>query len=100
FVEEADVFDAPLQERRALDAHAEGKPSVAIGIVAHGFEYRRMDHAAAEDLDPAGALAHRAVASRPAARSAADVHFSARFRVREEAGPEAQLPLLAEQLAQ
>jgi hypothetical protein len=46
-----------------------------------------MHHAAAEDLEPAGVLAHRA--ADPAAADAADVDFGAGLRVREEAGTEA-----------
>src|SRR5262249_43023031 len=57
-VEQPDVLDAPFEERDALDAHAEGEAGVALRVVADGFEQRRMDHAAAEDLDPAGPLTH------------------------------------------
>ena len=76
------------------------KPGVALGVVADGLEHRRVHHAAAEDLEPAGPLAHATVQPRPAARSAADVHLGAGLGVREEARTEPQLALGAEQLAQ
>src|SRR6185437_15930260 len=53
-VEEADILDAPLEEREPLDADAKREAGVAFGVVADGFEHGGMDHAAAEDLDPAG----------------------------------------------
>src|SRR5258708_26831015 len=61
-IEEADVLNAPLEKGEALDADAEGEPGVTLGVVADGFEHRGVDHAAAEDLNPAGLLTHRASA--------------------------------------
>src|SRR5262252_2141387 len=86
-VEQADVFDLVLEDRDALDADAPGEARVAFGVVADGFEHRRMHHAAAADLDPPGPLAHRA--ARAVALPAAQVDFGARLGVRKEARAEA-----------
>ena len=59
-VEQADVVDAVLQHRDALDAHAEREAGDLLRVVADRFEDRRMHHAAAEDLEPAGLLADAA----------------------------------------
>src|SRR5207247_3976249 len=102
--EDAEVRDAVLQHRDALDAHPEGEPLHAIGVVAVLLdepEHVGVDHAGAEDLDPAGALAERiagAVGQRAgaAAPEAGDVNLDARFGEREEVGFEASLALGSE----
>ena len=63
-VEQADVVDAVLQHRDALDAEAEREAGDLLGVVADGFEHRRVHHAAAEDLEPAGVLADAAARCR------------------------------------
>src|SRR6185436_6091714 len=82
-VEQPDVVHAILEHRDALDAGAEREAGVALRVVADGFEYRRMNHAAAEDLQPAGVLADGAAVA--AATLAADVHLGARFGIGKEA---------------
>ena len=68
-VEVAYVGDAVLDHGYALDAHAEGEAGDLFGVVGvvgwvgfaaffgDGGEDGRVDHAAAEKLDPAGVLA-------------------------------------------
>src|SRR5690606_32054637 len=51
----AQVVDAIAQHRQALDAHAEGEAGVALGIDADRAQHVRVDHAAAEHFQPAGA---------------------------------------------
>ena len=82
-VEQPDVVDAVLQHRDALHADAEREPGDLLRVVADGFEHRRVDHAAAENLEPAGVLAD--AAARAAAALAADVDLRARLGVRKEA---------------
>ena len=53
----AEVFDLPLEHGDALDAHTEGEAAVDFGIDAGGTEDVGVDHAAAENLEPAGTLA-------------------------------------------
>src|SRR5476651_1498456 len=96
-VEQPDVLDLIAENRDALDADAPREAGVFLRVVAHRLEHRRVDHAAAEDFDPAALLAHRAADA--VARPAADVHFGARLRVREEARTEPQPRLLAEHVA-
>jgi hypothetical protein len=78
-VEEAEVVEAEPQEERPVDTHAEREAADALRVVADGAEHVRVHHPAAEDLEPAGALADTAAGSTPPARSraahAADVHL-------------------------
>src|ERR1041385_8827816 len=60
FVEEADVVDAVAQHRHALHAHAEREAGVLLRVVADRFEHRGVDHAAAENFEPARVLARAA----------------------------------------
>src|SRR3989442_2665887 len=85
-VEQPDVFDLIPQNRDALDADAPREAGVALGIVADRFEHRRVHHAAAAHLDPAGLLAHRA--ARAVALPATQIDFGARLGVGEETRPE------------
>ena len=55
--EEADVVDPVLQHGDAFDAQPEGEAGVGFRVVAHGLEDRGVDHAGAQDLQPAGGLA-------------------------------------------
>ena len=55
---EPDIVDAKFQHGDALDAHAEGKARDFLRIVADEAKDRRVDHAGAHDLEPAGALAY------------------------------------------
>src|SRR5262249_19461980 len=61
--EQAQVRDAVLEHRDALDAHAEREALHLVRVVAvlaHVAKHVRVDHARAEDLDPARALAQAA----------------------------------------
>src|SRR6188508_50245 len=83
--EDAQVWDAVLEHRNALDAHSEREPLHPLGVVAILLdepEHVRVDHAGPEDLDPAGSLAERiagAVGERAAAAApeAGHVHLDA-----------------------
>ncbi len=59
FEEHAQVADAVLEHGHPLHAHAEGEPGVGLRVVAHASKHVGIDHAAAQDLHPARALAHR-----------------------------------------
>ena len=83
------------QHGDALDAHTEGKTTYFLGVVAHGLEHVRMHHARAQDLEPTGVLADPTAAA--AAKHARDVDLGARLDEREEARPQANLRLAAEQ---
>ena len=48
-----------LEHGDALDAHAEGETGKDLGIDAAVAQHIGMDHAAAQDLQPAGPLADR-----------------------------------------
>src|SRR3990172_4779731 len=80
-VEEADVLDAVAEHGDALDPHAKGKTGVALRIVTDGLQYLRVDHAGAEDLDPAGAGAGAAALA--AAEEAVDAELHAGVDERE-----------------
>jgi hypothetical protein len=95
----ADVGDAVLDHGDALDAHAEGEAGDLFGVVGviGGVELSAffgdrgedggVDHAAAEELDPAGVLALAAALA--AAEDAGDLDVGGGFGEGEEAGEEA-----------
>src|SRR5215470_1864211 len=85
--EETQVVDAVLQHRDALDAHPERPARVLLRIVAHVLQDLRMHHPAAEDLEPAGLLAHTTAVA--VAGEAQHVHLGRGLREREERRPEA-----------
>jgi hypothetical protein len=98
----SDFADAVLHHGYALDTHAEGKSRDLFGIVGRLFlcgegENRGIDHAAAQQFDPAGILALSAAFA--ATKDTADLDVGARFgegkEGREEArfygGPEQRL---------
>src|SRR5262249_41993583 len=76
-VKQPDVVDPVLQHRRALDADAEREGGVPFGVDPGHLQGGRMEHAAPEDLQPAGALARRAAL--PPADQTGDRHFCARL---------------------
>src|SRR5882757_7672338 len=84
-VEGAQVGDAVFQHRRTLDPHAEGEALVAGGIDAAGLQHLRMDHAAAEDLEPVAVIAQLQLA---ALARTADIDLGRGLGEREEAGTE------------
>jgi hypothetical protein len=54
-----DIGDAVFQHRDTLKTDTEGETGIFLGIETVDLEDMRMDHAAAQDLDPAGTLAYR-----------------------------------------
>src|ERR1700722_20060058 len=93
----ADVGDAVLDHGDALDAHAEGEAGDLFGVVGvieaefaalrgDGGEDGGVDHAAAEELDPAGVFALAAALA--VAEDTGDLDVGAGFGEGEEAGEE------------
>ena len=80
-VEQAHVGDAPRQHRGALDAHAEGEARVALGVDPAVAQHLGMDHAAAEELEPAAVFAHAAAGA--AAHDACELELQRRLGERE-----------------
>src|SRR5947209_13621046 len=83
-IELLDVVDAPLEHRDTFYAHAEGEAAYfrrIVAVVFHKIEYVRVDHAAAEQFDPAALFTGATALC--AAEDARDRHFRARFRERE-----------------
>src|SRR5436190_23538241 len=93
-----------LEQRDSLDPQPEGEALDPLRVVAGlGDEaaHVRVDHAGAEDLDPADPLAQRVARAvveraRAAAVEARDVDLDARLGEREEAGAEAGLAVRPE----
>src|SRR6478752_6833691 len=71
------VSHSMAEHQRALDAHAEGERGVLLGVNAGGDEHIGVCHAAAADLDPAGAAARAACRIGAAAHEAAHIHLRA-----------------------
>ena len=84
--ESAQVGDAVLQHADPLQPHAEGEALPARGIDAAVLQHLRVDHAAAEDLQPVIAVTD---AQRAAGARAADVDLGGRLGEREVAGAKA-----------
>src|ERR1700677_1793390 len=77
-IELSNFADAVLHHCDALEPHAEGEAGDLLGVVCglpdgSEGEDRRVHHAAAEQLDPAGVLAFAAALA--AAEDAADLHI-------------------------
>src|SRR5581483_5098504 len=72
-----------------------GETRVHPRVIAHPCEDVRVDHAGAEDLQPAGLLAEPA--SAPAAHRAVDRHVDAGLDEREVVAAKADAPLPAEE---
>ena len=89
--EQADVVDSVLQHGNAFDAQPEGEAGVGFRVVADGLEDRGMDHAGAQDLEPAGGLADPAAVA--AAHDAFDIDFRGWFGEGKVAGAEADAHL-------
>src|SRR5438105_9489423 len=104
-VEELDIVNAVLQHGNAVHAHAEGEAADLVRIVAIGFneaEDIRINHAAAEELDPSAGFAEPAILGRAEFASAAtfeagNLHVRARFSEGKEAGIETRLHAGAEE---
>ena len=94
FEVEADVVGAVFEHGHAFDAEAEGEAAVLLAVDAAVFEDVGVDHAAAEDLDPAGVLAE--VAAGAAADVAGDVHLGGGLGEGEVGGAQTDADLVAE----
>src|SRR5688572_16781987 len=102
---QANIVDAVFQHGDAFDAHAEREAGYLLGIVADELEHRRIDHAGAEDFQPARRLAYPAALTGLARTAAAadhalNVDLRAGLGKREEARTESDGELAAEDLAQ
>ena len=53
----AEVLDLPFEHRDALDSHTESKTAIYLGINAGSAKDIGIDHTAAQNLEPSGALA-------------------------------------------
>src|SRR5436309_3179336 len=87
FEEQPNVLDLVSQDRDALDTDAECEAGIALRVVSHGLEDRRVDHAAPAKLNPACLLAH--LTTPTVAPPAADIDLGARLGVGKKARPEA-----------
>src|SRR5690606_12860628 len=72
------VVDAVAEHRDALDAHAEREARPPLRIVADVEQHLRMDHAGAQNLQPAFVAADAAAGA--VAHDALDVHLGAGLR--------------------
>src|ERR1039458_3770158 len=95
--QELNVVDAVLHQCQPIRAAAEGEAGHLFRIVPDESIERGIDHAAAQQLHPSGALAHGA--SRSAAEQATDVELRARFGEREETGTEARFDVWSKEAA-
>src|SRR5690242_1691620 len=98
-----EVIDAVLQHGEAVDAHAEGEAADLLRVVIDKAVDGRIDHAGAEELDPARAFAFRANASArgiaaAAAENAGDVEFHGWLGEREIAWAKARFYARSEEL--
>src|SRR4051794_31417664 len=98
----AKIRDLIQEHRDALDSHAEGEAGQiprAAAVAGH-FEKPAMDHAGAQDLEPARAFADFAAARALAlAEKAAHIDLSARLDEGEIAGTKPDLGFRAEDFA-
>src|ERR1700758_748926 len=79
-VEGAQIGNAVFQHCHPFDPHSESKALIFGGIDAAILQHLRVDHAAAEDLEPITAGADLPLA---AGARAADIDFSRRLGERE-----------------
>src|SRR5579862_3828593 len=83
-----DVVDAVLEHGQAIHAHAESEAADFFRVVVHETIDGGIDHARAEEFDPAGAFALTAglaggCGAAASAENAGDVEFHRRFRERK-----------------
>src|ERR1035437_9240974 len=95
----AQIGHAVFQHRDAVDAHAPGKALIDVGIDAAGAQHIRMQHAAAENLQPVLAFAETDFAL---VAPALDVELKRRLGERKERRPESHVDVidLEERLAE
>ncbi len=91
FKEGPQVGDAVFQHGDPVDAHAKGKALPLAGVDPRRSQNLGVDHAAAQNLQPAVALAHLQHAPRP---GTADIDLGRGFGKRKVAGAEPQFHLV------
>ena len=94
--EQADIVDAIFIHGGPFYAHAKCKPGVFVVIDAAIFQHFRVDHAAAQYFEPAGAFAYGT--SCAMTYGAADIHFSAWLRKGKIAWSEADTHIFSKHL--
>lgn len=75
------VGNVVFETRHALDTYTKGEARIDFRIDARIAQHVRIDHAAAQDLEPSRSLAEAATFA--VTNAAAHVHFSRRLRERE-----------------
>ena len=103
FQQHSKVGYVVLQTGYAFHAHTEGKAGIHLRVDAGHAQNVRVNHAAAQNLQPASAFAHAATfavvqVAGAAAYAAAYVSFSGRLGEREEMRTEASFAIGAEHL--
>ena len=96
-IKQLNIIDPILQHRDALHAHAKCKAAHFARVVAiafHKLEYRRIDHAAAQQFDPPAVLAQAAALS--AALKTRDGNIGAGFGEWKERREEPRLHIRTE----
>src|SRR5436305_871851 len=97
-IKQLNIVDSIFQHRDSFYAHAEGESADLAGVVAVAFyelEHIGVDHAAAQQLDPAAHLAQAAAFS--AAFETGDLDIGDGFSEREERRIETRLHTRAKQ---
>ena len=95
FEEEADIGDPVKEHGDAFNADAEGPTAPYFRIDIASFEDVGIDHAGAQNLNPATPFAESAPLL--ATENTRDIDFDARFREREETRPQPNLGVFAEE---
>ena len=103
FQQHSKVGYVVLQASHTFHAHAEGKAGIHLRVDAGHAQNVRVNHATAQNLQPASAFAHAATfavvqVAGAAAYAAAYVGFSRRLREREEMCAETRFAIGAEHL--
>ena len=93
-IQQTHVINLILKQRNTLKANAKSKSGIPVRVNAAHLQHMGMDHAAAQDLNPAGASAETSALS--AAFKARYVHLGTRLREWEMMGAELNLCLRSE----
>ena len=96
FIQQSHIVDLIFQQSDTLKTDTECKSRILFRINAAHFQYMRMNHSAAKDLDPAGTFTE--AASFSSALEAAHIYLCAGLCEREMMGTELCLRLRSEQL--
>ena len=74
FIKKTHIVNIEAEHNKPFKTNTESKAAVNLGVNASVFEHLRVNHSAAENFNPALALAHRAALS--AAVEAGNVNFA------------------------